>query len=130
MRRENRSDLMVRKTFVKKILLLVFCFLTIAVNAFPQAAETFDIASFQPPKGWKKQASQNSIQFSTSDEAKGAYCLITLFRSVPGIGNSKENFAAAWQTIVKEAVNVTASPADAAFEQYGGLEGRMWIGTV
>jgi len=108
--RENRSDLVVRKTFVKKILLLVFCFLTIAVNAFPQAAETFDIASFQPPKGWNKQAGQNSVQFSTSDEAKGAYCLITLFRSVPGIGNSKENFSAAWQTIVKEAVNVTTSP--------------------
>ena len=86
MRRENRSDLIVRKTFLKKILLLAFCFLTIAVNAFPQAAETFDIATFQPPKGWKKQAGQNSVQFSTEDEAKGTYCLITLFKSLPGLG--------------------------------------------
>src|SRR5258708_3958589 len=95
---------------MKQILLLIICLLFVPFCCFAQTSETFDIATFQPPKGWNKQASQNSLQFSTSDEAKGAYCLITLFRSVPGIGNSKENFSAAWQTIVKETVNVATSP--------------------
>ena len=84
--------------------------LSFAVGSPAQVPETFDIATFQPPNGWKKQPGQNSIQFSTSDEARGTYCLITLFRSIPGIGSSKENFSAAWQTIVKESVNVTAAP--------------------
>ena len=31
-------------------------------------------------------------------------------KSLPGPGNSKENFHAAWQTLVKGAVNVAAAP--------------------
>jgi hypothetical protein len=33
-----------------------------------------------------------------------------LYRSVPGIGTPKENFDAAWETIVKEAVTVSSAP--------------------
>lgn len=95
---------------MKKILPLIFCLLYFSSTLLAQRSESFDIATFQPPKGWNKQASQNSIQISTEDKAKGTYCLITLFKSLPGLGNSRENFDAAWQTIVKEAVNVTAAP--------------------
>ena len=38
-------------------------------NSVAQASETFDIATFQPPKGWQRQASENAIQFSTSNNA-------------------------------------------------------------
>jgi hypothetical protein len=72
--------------------------------------ETFDIASFSPPKGWKKQVSENAIQFTKEDAAKGAYCAITLFKSLPGTGDAKGNFDAAWSTVVKEMVPVSAAP--------------------
>jgi hypothetical protein len=36
--------------------------------------------------------------------------VITLFKSLPGIGSSKENFDAAWQTVVRTVVNPTAAP--------------------
>ena len=77
-------------------------------NSVAQASETFDIATFQPPKGWQRQASENAIQFSTSNNAD--YCLITLYKSIPGLVNPKENFDAAWQMIVKEAVSVSTAP--------------------
>jgi len=93
-----------RKISMKPVLLLIVCYLSLTANSFSQAAETFDISTFQAPKGWNKQAGENSIQFSTED--KGNFCLVTLFKAVPGLGNPKENFDAAWETIVKEAVTV------------------------
>lgn len=95
---------------MKPILLLIVCILSFSVNSLPQISETFDIATFQPPKGWNKQADKDSIRFSIEDKASGAYCLITLLKSLPGPGNSKENFDFAWQSIVKGAVNVSAAP--------------------
>ncbi len=65
-------------------LTLILGILVFPANLFAQAPETFDIASFRAPKGWNKQVGQDAIQFSTAD--KDAYCLVTLFRSVPGLG--------------------------------------------
>jgi hypothetical protein len=93
---------------MKQIFLAVFCLLSVSVISFGQASEAFDIATFQSPKGWNKQASQDSIQFSTSHNDD--FCLVTLFRSLPGIGTPKQNFDAAWDTIVKEAVTVSTAP--------------------
>jgi hypothetical protein len=72
--------------------------------------ETFDLATFSAPKGWKKGASENAVQFTKEETAKGTYCAITLFRSVPGSTNAKNNFDAAWGTIVKETVPVSVAP--------------------
>lgn len=91
----------------KLSLTLIFGIL-FSANLFAQTPETFDIVSFRAPKGWDKQVGQDAIQFSIAD--KDAYCLVTLFKSVPGIGSAKENFDAAWATIVKEAVTVSSAP--------------------
>ena len=93
---------------MKQIFLAVFCLLSVSVISFGQNSDTFDISTFQSPKGWNKQAGQDGIQFSIAD--KGNFCLITLFKSVPGLGSPKENFDAAWDTIVKEAVTVSTAP--------------------
>jgi len=101
-----------RKIFMKQILLLTFCLLSFSASALAQAAETsetFDIATYQPPRDWKKEPSQDSVQFSIEDKASGAYCLITLVKSLPGPGNSKENFDASWKTLVKESVTVSVA---------------------
>lgn len=99
-----------RKISMKPILFLIVCILSFSVGSLAQVSETFDIATFQPPKGWQKQAGADAVQFSTEDKASGAYCQITLFKSTPGTGNSKENFDIAWQALVKDLVNVSAAP--------------------
>jgi hypothetical protein len=95
---------------MKQILLLTFFLMSFSATALAQTSETFDIATFQPPKGWEKQVSKDSVLFSTEDKESGAHCMIMLVRSVPSPGNSKENFDAAWETLVKEAVHVTDTP--------------------
>lgn len=72
--------------------------------------QTFDIITYVPPKEWKKEGTESAIQFTKQDDAKGIYCIITLMKSIPGTANSKENFDAAWETVVKEMVKVSAAP--------------------
>src|SRR4051794_33993635 len=95
---------------MKQILFGILFLSSFTVTSFAQAGETFDISTFRPPSGWYKQAGQDAIQFSTEDKAKGTYCLVTLFKSLPGLGSPRENFDAAWSTIVKETVTVSAAP--------------------
>ena len=93
---------------MKKIFLLSF--LSVSMATIFAQKQTFDIATFTPPKGWMKQTSENAFQLSKEDEAKGIYCMITLFKAVPGTANSKENFDLAWTSVVKEMVTVSAAP--------------------
>ena len=89
--------------------------MVLAFGAHAQSLDTFDISSFQPPKGWTKQTGAEAVRFSIEDKTGATFCLIALFKSVPGPGSPKENFDAAWATIVKEAVPVSAPemiPAD------------------
>ncbi|MGB3005230.1 MAG: hypothetical protein WBC06_01890 [Chitinophagaceae bacterium] len=92
---------------MKRLLILLFVISSITSAAQKQ---TFDITSFMPPKSWKKQQTENAVQFSKEDAAKGTYCMITLFKAIPGTANSKENFEAAWESVVKEMVKVTTAP--------------------
>ncbi len=101
--------------------------MSFSIASLAQVPETFDIATFKSPKGWNKQAGQSSLQLSTEDKASGAYCLITLFKSIPGTDDSKANFDAAWETVVKGAVNVSTAPqmvnptADDGWEAQSGV---------
>jgi hypothetical protein len=93
---------------MKPLIFVAVCLSFLSLNTFGQAQETFDITTFQPPKGWTKQAGADGIQFSIAD--KESYCLVTLFKSIAGLGNAKENFDAAWATIVKDMVTVSSAP--------------------
>ena len=94
---------------MKTFLLLIFLSLFIQPG-IAQPKQTFDIITFAPPKAWKTQTGEGAFQLSKEDPAKGTYCLITLFKAVPGTANGKENFDLAWTSIVKEMVNVAAAP--------------------
>ena len=100
---------------MKRLFGVVVGLMVLAFGAHAQSLDTFDISSFQPPKGWTKQTGAEAVRFSIEDKTGATFCLIALFKSVPGPGSPKENFDAAWATIVKEAVPVSAPemiPAD------------------
>lgn len=92
---------------MKKILLFLGVLYSTILFAQQQ---TFDITTYTAPKGWGRQATENSIQFSKEDAAKGNYCIIMLLKSIPGTTDAKANFDAAWQTVVKETVTVSTPP--------------------
>ena len=93
---------------MKKILFL--CLFCVSVAITIAQTETFDLSTYTPPKTWKKQPAESAVQFTKEDAAKGTYCIITLYKAVPGTANSKENFDLAWATLVKEMVTVSVAP--------------------
>jgi len=93
---------------MKQLLFAAICVLSFAIDSFSQVSEAFDISTFQSPKGWTKNVGDDAVRFAIED--KGSYCLIMLFKSIPGLASPKENFDAAWSTIVKEAVTVSSAP--------------------
>jgi hypothetical protein len=98
-----------KNEMIMKYIFNFFAFFFSVANLFAQK-ETFDITTFTPPKAWKKQPAESAIQFTKEDAAKGTYCIITLFKAVPGTANSKENFDLTWTSVVKEMVTVSTSP--------------------
>jgi hypothetical protein len=93
---------------MKKISLFIALSLVTAISFAQQ--ETFDLTTYTALKGWKKTATASAIQLTKEDAAKGTYCLITLYKAVPGTANSKENFDLAWSSVVKEMVTVSTAP--------------------
>ena len=100
---------------------LLFLLLLLSAIAKSQI-ETFDISSYTSPKGWKRAITENAVQFTKEDAAKGTYCLITLYKSIPGTANSKDNFDMAWASLVKEMVAVSAAPEMQPAETENGWE--------
>ncbi len=95
---------------MKYFLLLTICFLSFSSGALCQTSESFDIATFRVPKGWAKNVTDGAFLISTEDKSTGAFCLITIYKSVPGTSDPKKNFDLAWASLVKEAVNPPAAP--------------------
>lgn len=91
---------------------LLLALLLVAASAASSQQQTFDIASFTPPKDWQKKTAENGggLQFSVEDAAKGTYCIITLFKAIPAASNAKNNFDAAWTDLVKGMVTVSSDP--------------------
>jgi hypothetical protein len=88
------------------VLLGLFVVLTHVVYS----QDSFDIINFSTPTGWKKEATENALQFTIKDEKKGTYCVMIVMKSIPGTNNAKNNFDAAWETVVKEMVPVKTKP--------------------
>jgi hypothetical protein len=78
---------------MKQLLIVIICLLSFRLALSPNLRE-LRYRDLQTPASWHRQASQNSIQISTEDKTNGTYCLITLFKSLPG-NNSRKIFDAA-----------------------------------
>lgn len=94
---------------MKKSFLLLYIICAMAGTMAAQS-ETFDISTYTAPKGWKKAKTESSVQFSKEETAKGTYCIITLLKAVQGTASAKDNFDAAWESVVKEMVTVAGKP--------------------
>lgn len=93
-----------------ELLFCLMCVLTPSTLAHAQAADTFDIATFRAPAGWKKEAKDGGLIFTTSDEKTGGYAMIILYRSQPGSGVPKKDFDADWNQFITGAFNVKGTP--------------------
>lgn len=89
-------------------LFLLLCFLVFAGGTAAQ--EKFDLVTFTAPKGWAKEVKPAAIQFATGDEAKGVFCLITMFKAVPSSADARQNFEISWEGIVNSTLEKVSAP--------------------
>jgi len=95
---------------MKQLLCLIICLLSFFVSSLAQTSDTFDIATFQAPDGWKKQNKEGVVFFSTTNQQKGTYALITLYGHGESSGNAKSDFEADWQQFVVGQFGVKSKP--------------------
>lgn len=94
---------------MKKII-FINLFLAITIFGFAQK-QTFDMVSFDIPKGWDKTVTENGVQLSTKDDGKGNYAAMVIVRSVSSNASARENFNKSWGNLVKGTVKVTEAPS-------------------
>jgi len=95
---------------MKPILFLIVCLLSLSANSFAQATETFDIATFQPPKGWQREDKGGAVIFKTINEQKGTYAMIMLVASGESSGDPKSDFAGDWQKFIAGQLGIKGNP--------------------
>lgn len=104
---------------------ILFVTLTVFFSVYCSAQkQTFDLTTFIPPAGWKKETTQGSVQFSKQDLKTKNYCILIVMKSIPGTSDAKENFNLAWESIVKNMVEVSATPTLQPSETENGWEAQ------
>ncbi len=54
---------------MKRFTIVFVCLLTVSLSSLAQTAETFDLATFQAPVGWKRQDKDGVLIFNTPTAA-------------------------------------------------------------
>jgi hypothetical protein len=87
----------------------VFLLLVISINCFSQT-ETFDIASFTPPKDFKKDSKQGVITYTNSNTTTGGFCVIVMYASTVSTGDAQKDFDKEWKELVATPYKAEAGP--------------------
>lgn len=99
--------------------LLFSVLLVISVHSVFAQKETFDVVSYKPIAGWKKERTDKVVSFSKTDEAKGTFCIISIYPSIDGDADSKTNFDHSWQKIVQESLGAGDAKMEAVSTENG-----------
>ena len=81
----------------------------LALATFAQV-EKFDIVTYRAPKGWEIKKGADALQFTKEDKATGAFCIVTVYRSMDAGTDSRANFLTAWKALVNETFKSPAEP--------------------
>jgi hypothetical protein len=95
---------------MKKLLLSIFFLLPLSTDSLAQRLETFDVATFQQPAGWKKQNKDGAVIFVTSNQQKGTFAVITIYASGASSGNAKSDFDSDWREFIAGQLGVKGKP--------------------
>jgi hypothetical protein len=87
----------------------IFLCLLISAQAFSQT-ETFDIATYTPPKDFKKDSKPGVVNFTNVNAATGGFCVIAMFASTTSTGDAEKDFEREWHTLVVAPYKAEANP--------------------
>lgn len=92
-----------------KKLLVFHSIILMAINSFAQK-QSFDVVSYNFPKGWKQQQNEGGVQLSVTDNKTGAYAIALITKATESKAEAAENFNTDWNKLVKTTVQVNGAP--------------------
>ena len=93
---------------MKKLFLLLLCFLCVCILTSFAQKETSDLISYTVPKGWKKEVKANSYtSYSITNKQNKTYCQIFIMLSTDSKGGIKEDFESEWLNLIVKQYYVT-----------------------
>jgi hypothetical protein len=73
--------------------------------------ETFDLATYTVPVGWKKTSNTNNvIGYTITNNQKGTYCQIGIYSSAISKGSLEADFESEWQELIVKTYKPTTKP--------------------
>ena len=84
----------------------VFLLLMLFANTIQSIAQkqTYDLVSYNPPAGWKKEVKTNMTVYTMTDNKKSSWCQIFLVKSTTSKGSIEADFESEWRSIVAPSV--------------------------
>ncbi len=93
---------------MKKIISLLL--LTAIMQQVIAQTETFDIATYTPPKDFKKDSKQGVVNYTSVNTTTGSFCVIAMYASTASTGDAEKDFKREWKELVATPYNAKASP--------------------
>ena len=95
---------------MKHLLIVLIFLMSFSASSVAQTSDAFDIATFQPPAGWNKVNKDGVVIFNSSNQQKGTYAMIALYRSGESSGNARRDFESDWQQFIVGQLGVKGEP--------------------
>lgn len=72
--------------------------------------ETFDIATYTPPKDFKKDSKPGVVNYTNVNMSTGAFCVIAIYASTASTGDAQKDFDKSWKELVVTPFKVEPNP--------------------
>lgn len=105
-------------------LLLSFAFVVSAQT------ETFDIATYTPPAGWKKELKETFVSYTDIKQNTGAFCVLAIYASKKSEGSAEKDFAADWQQLVIKPFNASEKNPVTEVQTIGGWKATAAVSPI
>jgi hypothetical protein len=93
---------------MKKIISLLL--LTAIMQQVIAQTETFDIATYTPPKDFKKDSKQGVVNYTSVNSTTGSFCVIAMYASTASTGDAEKDFKREWKELVATPFKAEANP--------------------
>jgi hypothetical protein len=103
------------------ILFSLFCFTAPILFAQQQ---TYDLVSYNPPTGWKKEVKTNMTVYTMTDKKKNSWCQIFLVKSTTSKGSIEADFESEWREFAVANYKPTETPNISEVQEADGWKIR------
>ncbi|HNV27942.1 MAG TPA: hypothetical protein PKJ83_02325 [Cyclobacteriaceae bacterium] len=81
---------------IKTMLVIFLLFPTLLLA---QQSETFDIATFSPPAGWKRESADFAASYVITNNKTGGWCRVAIYKSIGSSGDPQVDFISEWNNL-------------------------------